>query len=185
MLQFTGLPVTGFGLGVLVALQLVPLSAPRPLQLTIPLPGGQSIPVGGSRVLSRWRPRRPLHSHTLYILRTASGRLDGHNSDCVVGAFLWILLYEKAPNYTAIPCCRAVPLMGPQGGVRNIPWKLQEVWTTPAPSVALFVPCQLALYISKSPSIVGLLSPKYADDFVGQGRVTGVPQLNNRVPMVG
>jgi len=92
MLQFTGLPGTGFGVVVLEALQL-PQSAPSPLLLTIQLPGGQSMPVGGSQVLSRWRPRRPSPSHPLYILRTASGRLDSHNSYSVVGVFLWISLY--------------------------------------------------------------------------------------------
>jgi len=77
--------------------------------------------VGGSQVLSRWRPRRLSPSHPLYILRTASGRLDGHNSYSVVGAFQWISLYYEAHNYTAVQCCRAVPTLGPQGGVRNIP----------------------------------------------------------------
>jgi len=51
------------------------------------------MPVGGSLVLSRWRPRGRSPSHLLYILQTASGRLDGHNSYGVVGAFLWISLY--------------------------------------------------------------------------------------------
>ena len=34
---------------------------------------------------------------------------------------------------------------GATGGVRNIPWRLQEIWTTPAPSVAHFVPYKGAL----------------------------------------
>jgi len=77
MLQFTGYPGTGFGVVVLEALQL-PQSAPSPLLLTIPLPGGQSMPVGGSQVLSRWRPRRQsfhfhfFHfflNHALYVSR--------------------------------------------------------------------------------------------------------------------
>jgi len=92
MLQFMGLPGTGFGVVVLEVLQL-PRSAPSPLQLTIQLPGGQSMPLGGSQELSRWRPRRRSPSHPLYILRTASGRLDGHNSYGVAGAFLLISLY--------------------------------------------------------------------------------------------
>jgi len=92
MLQFMGYPGTGFGVVVLEALQL-PQSAPSPLLLIIQLPGGQSMPVGGSQVLSRWRPRRQSLSHPLHILGTASGRLDGHNLYDVVGAFLWISLY--------------------------------------------------------------------------------------------
>jgi len=79
------------------------------------------MPVDGSQVLSRWRPRRRSPSHPLYILRTASGRLEGHNSYGVVGAFLGISLYEEAHNYTAVQCCRAIPTLGPQGDVRNIP----------------------------------------------------------------
>jgi len=79
MLQFMGLPETGFGVVVLEALQL-PRSAPSPLQLTIQLPGGQSMPVGGSQVLFRWRPRRRSPSHPVYSLRTAAARLAGHNS---------------------------------------------------------------------------------------------------------
>jgi len=81
------------------------------------------MPVGGSQVLSRWRPRRRSPSHPLHILRTASGRLDGHNSYGVVGAFkfLWISLYQEAHNYTAVQYCSAIPTLGPQGGVRNIP----------------------------------------------------------------
>ena len=126
MLQFTGQPGTGFGVVVLKALQL-PWSAPCPLLLTIQLPGGQGMPVGGSPVLSRWRPWRRSPLHPLYILRTASSRLDGHNLSGVVGVFLWISRYQEARNYTAVPCCHAVPTLGPQEGVRNIPWKLQEV----------------------------------------------------------
>jgi len=84
--------VTGIGVVVMEALQL-PWSAPSTLLLTILLPAGQSMPVGGSQVLSRWRPRKPSPSHLLHIQRTGSGRLDGHNSYGVVGAFLWILIY--------------------------------------------------------------------------------------------
>jgi len=79
------------------------------------------MPICGSQVLSRWHPRRRSRSDPLYILRTASGRLDGHNSCGVVGAFLWISLYYEAHSYTAVECCRAVPTLGPQGGVKNIP----------------------------------------------------------------
>jgi len=78
------------------------------------------MPVGGSQVLSRWRPGRQSPSHPLYILRTASGRLEGHNSYGVVGAFLWISLDKEAHNYTAVQCCRTVPTLGQQGGVKNI-----------------------------------------------------------------
>ena len=91
-LQFTGYPGTVFGVVVLQPLQ-PPLSAPSPLLLTIQLPGGQSMTVGGSKVLSSWRPGRRSPSHSLDILRTASGRLNGYNSYGVVGAFLWISLY--------------------------------------------------------------------------------------------
>jgi len=169
MLQFKGKPGTGFEVFVLEALQL-PRSAPSPLLLTIQPPGGQSLPVCGSQVLSRWYPRRRSPSQPLYILQRASGWLDGHNSYCVVGAFVWISLYSEAHNYTALPCYRtvpcyravlcyravpcylavtcyssvppyrAVPTLGPQVGVRNIPWKLQEVRKTPALSVVRFVP---------------------------------------------
>jgi len=59
MLQFTGYPWTGIGVVVLEAWQL-PRSTQSPLLLTILLPGGQSMPVGGSQVLSRSRPRRRL-----------------------------------------------------------------------------------------------------------------------------
>jgi len=45
---------------------------------------------GGEKVRA---PRRRSPSHPLYILRTASGPFDGHNSYGVVGAFLWISLY--------------------------------------------------------------------------------------------
>jgi len=79
VLQFTGEPGTGFGVVVLEALER-PRSALSPLLLTIQLPGGQSMSIGGSKVLSRWRPRRRSPSHPLYILRAASGRLDGLNS---------------------------------------------------------------------------------------------------------
>jgi len=94
MLQFTGYPGRGFGVVVLEALQL-PRSALSPLLLTLQLRGGQSMPLGGSQMLSRWRPRRRSPSHPLYNLRTASGRLDGHNSYRIVGVFkfLWISLY--------------------------------------------------------------------------------------------
>ena len=77
--------------------------------------------VGGSQVLSRWRPWRLSPSHPFYIPRTACGPLDGHNSYGVVGVFLWISLYWEAHDYTAVQCCRALPTLGPQGGVRNIP----------------------------------------------------------------
>jgi len=78
------------------------------------------MPIGGLQGLFRWRPCRRSPSHPLYILRTASGQLDGHNSYGVVGAFLWIALYYEAHNYTAVACCPAVPTLGPQKGVRNI-----------------------------------------------------------------
>jgi len=38
-----------------------------------------------------------------------------------------------------------VPTLGPQGGVRNMPCKLQEVRTSPALSVAHFMPYKAAL----------------------------------------
>ena len=79
------------------------------------------MPVGGSQALSRWCPRRWSPSHPLYILLTASGWLDGHNSYSVVGAFQGISLYQEAHNYTAVLCCCAVSTLGPHGGVRNIP----------------------------------------------------------------
>jgi len=53
---------------------------------------------------------------------------------------------------------------------------LQEVQTTPAPSLVCFVPDEAAPQTSKSPTIVGQLSPKSADHLVGEGRVPGVPQ---------
>ena len=77
--------------------------------------------VGGSQVLSRWRPRRWSPSHPLYILQRACSRLAGHNSYSVVGAFLWIFLYYQSQNYTAVQCRHAIPTLGPQVGVRNIP----------------------------------------------------------------
>ena len=54
---------------------------------------GVEISIAGGVVAMVRAPRKRSPSHPLYILRTASGRLDGHNSYSVVGAFLWILLY--------------------------------------------------------------------------------------------
>jgi len=50
---------------------------------------------GGVVAMVRGGPRRRSPSHPLYILRTASGRLDGHNSYSIVGVFLWISLSRK------------------------------------------------------------------------------------------
>jgi len=47
------------------------------------------------------------------------------------------------------------------------------------------MPYKAALSTSKSSTIVGYLSPKSTEDFVGERRVTGVPQLGNWVPKVG
>jgi len=47
--------------------------------------------------------------------------VGGHNSYGIVAAFLWISLYQEAQNYTAGQCCRTIPTLGPQEGVRNIP----------------------------------------------------------------
>ena len=67
-------------------------------------------------------------------------------------------------------------------GVRNILSKLQEVQSPPALSVACFVTYEAALITSKSPTIVGELSPKSTDDFDGEGGVTGVPQVRTLKP---
>ena len=77
-----GLPGTGIRAVGLEALQLSHLAS-SPV-----LPGGQSIPVGISQVLSRWCPRRQSPSYPLYILRTASGEIDGHSTYGIVEAFI-------------------------------------------------------------------------------------------------
>jgi len=41
------------------------------------------------------------------------------------------------------------------------------------------MPYEAAVGTSKSPPILGSLPPKSFDDFVGKGRVTGVPQEGN------
>jgi len=54
---------------------------------------GVEISIAGGVVAMVRASRRRSPSHPLYILRTASGRLDGHNSYGVVGVFLGITLY--------------------------------------------------------------------------------------------
>jgi len=131
------------------------LVSPKPFTVSHTTTRRSMYAVGDSEVLSRWRPRRWSPSHPLYILRTASCQLDGHNSYGVVRAFLLISVYWEAHNYTAIQCRRALPTLGPQGGIRNIPSRLQEVRTTPALWVARFGSNNTPLWTSKSPNIVG------------------------------
>ena len=78
------------------------------------------MPVGGSPVLSRWRPGSRSPSYPFYILQSASGRLDGHNLSGIVEVFRLISLYLEAYNKTAVECCRANQPQEPQGGVSNI-----------------------------------------------------------------
>jgi len=72
------------------------------------------MPVGGSQVLSRWRPRRRSPSHPLYILQTASGQLDGHNSYGIVGV-VFVTGRGGASFHFVIP-----PLLRP--GVNSLPF---------------------------------------------------------------
>ena len=102
MLQFTGSLGWHWGgcPGSFTASQVS--SEPKPSTVNHTTIHRSKYAAGGSQVLSRVGPRRRPPSHPSYILRTASGQLNGHNSYSVVGVFLWISLYENAHNYTAV-----------------------------------------------------------------------------------
>jgi len=112
------------------------------------------MPGCGSQALSTWHPWRQSASEPLHIVRTASGRLDGHNSYRVVGPSQWISHYGKSSRYTAGPWSPPVPILGPERGVRYHPSMLQVVRTTPALSVADFVRYEATMAISKRTTIV-------------------------------
>ena len=78
-----------------------------------------------------------------------------------------------------------MPTPGPEGRVRNISFTLRAF---PKPAVLLLFPAKCygaAQVTSKSPTVVGLLSPKSTDDFVVEGKVTMVPLVRSLSTKVG